>query len=840
MILKKLAQRDFQLNRKRSWGTIIGITLSVALIMAVATMVASFRQTMIDRAVKNGGYYHLELMNLTDRQLEKVSQNRDFKKPLTYGYVGVAEFKHHGDQYDESPNLAILSTVDAKPQQVGYHLLQGRWAANNHEIAVSQETIADSNYRLGDWLDIKVGQAVSGEVVDDPGDKDGTGRITHPAEQVVKSQPARYQITGIIEQPTVGYHYYGLTARAAVNRTNAYLILQQPRHYRRDIPEILGLASYRQVQELKKSRYMYGVNTSLLHWQVFAFSDSNIQSLLWVSGVVLAIILLTSIFCIRNSFAIATTEKTKMYGMLASVGATKRQIRQTVLAESLLLGIIGIPAGLLLGTLAAGILGQVINTLGSQIIFHDARGFHFSFSWLGLVVAIVLGILTIYLSALSSARRASRVSPIDQLRNRQAVTLTAKKLRTPKRVKRVFKMGGVMAYKNLRRSRKKYRTTVTSIAVSIGTFIAMTAFINTAFATTGRYYQNHDYNLIVDIGNQGTSREQLNDVASLPTVKKMRAISIIDRMNQLKIQNRQHFNTKNKSIGDAKELNLDLIAVDHASFQELVKQQKLTPANSTGSLLFDESDSSGTGHSQRSFNYQAGDQIAASLRHAGKKHHVKFKLGGVLKSVPNWLYMGSSGTVLILDQDKYPRISGLSWSPNQLVLKATKNAATSTKIKSIIPGVSIEDFDAQVKEERAMRLLFSIFLYGFILVIILIGVTNIFNTITANMELRQREFAVLKSVGMTKKEFNQLINLETLFYCTKSLLIGIAGGLVGSALIYIGFNGNSATPVSFQLPIKAILISTVAVFALVYLIMRYSLNKINRQNIIETIRRENI
>lgn len=79
MILRKLAQRDFQLNHKRSWGTIIGITLSVALIMAVATMVVSFRQTMIDRAVKNGGYYQLELMNLTDQQLEKIGQNRDFK-----------------------------------------------------------------------------------------------------------------------------------------------------------------------------------------------------------------------------------------------------------------------------------------------------------------------------------------------------------------------------------------------------------------------------------------------------------------------------------------------------------------------------------------------------------------------------------------------------------------------------------------------------------------------------------------------------------------------------------------------------------------------------------------
>ena len=136
-----------------------------------------------------------------------------------------------------------------------------------------------------------------------------------------------------------------------------------------------------------------------------------------------------------------------------------------------------------------------------------------------------------------------------------------------------------------------------------------------------------------------------------------------------------------------------------------------------------------------------------------------------------------------------------------------------------------------------MILVIKIFLYGFISVITLIGVTNIFNTITSNMELRQKEFAMLKSVGMTKKEFNRMINLETVFYGTKSLIYGITLGMIGTYFIYRAFKNNITT---FAFPGIAIAISVVAVFILIFVIMKYSVRKINKQNTIETIRKENI
>ena len=150
----------------------------------------------------------------------------------------------------------------------------------------------------------------------------------------------------------------------------------------------------------------------------------------------------------------------------------------------------------------------------------------------------------------------------------------------------------------------------------------------------------------------------------------------------------------------------------------------------------------------------------------------------------------------------------------------------------------IYNIEDDVKQEKSMWLVIAIFLYGFITVISLIGITNIFNTITTNMELRQKEFANLKSIGMTKKEFNKMIRLESILYGAKSLIIGIPIGIGLSYLLYKSF--GITTQMKYMLPLNGIIISIIAVAILVGTIMKYSLNKINKQNIIETIRKDNI
>ena len=173
-----------------------------------------------------------------------------------------------------------------------------------------------------------------------------------------------------------------------------------------------------------------------------------------------------------------------------------------------------------------------------------------------------------------------------------------------------------------------------------------------------------------------------------------------------------------------------------------------------------------------------------------------------------------------------------------LYIKCDNANQMEKSIKNISKDISVNNYDEIARQENAIWLVIAIFLYGFITVISLIGVTNIFNTITTNMNLRSKEFANLKSIGMTNKEFNRMIRLESIFYGTKSLLIGIPIVIALSYAIYKAF--AEGTEMGFLFPTNGVIISVVAVFVLIIGIMKYSLNKINKQNIIETIRKDNI
>ena len=202
-------------------------------------------------------------------------------------------------------------------------------------------------------------------------------------------------------------------------------------------------------------------------------------------------------------------------------------------------------------------------------------------------------------------------------------------------------------------------------------------------------------------------------------------------------------------------------------------------------------------------------------------------------------YTMLSGTVFVRQEwmEKNCENGGISLSLNI-------NAENADKLEQDIldlgyTGISVFNMDKTARIMNSMYLAISIFIYGFIIVITLIGVTNIFNTITTNMRLRSKEFAMLKSIGMTKREFNRMVRLESIFYGLKSLIIGIPLGTIGGYLIFLAFNANNRK-YEFIFPWLAILISIVFVFAIVWLIMRFSIAKVQKQNIIETIRKDNI
>lgn len=855
-LLNRLTIKNLKLNKKRTIVTIIGIMLSVALITAVASMYASGIKSLIKYETIIKGDFHTAFYNVPTSDIDKFVNNRNIEKLNITEGLGYAKI----DSKNEDKPYAYLKgfTKDAL-NNLSVRLVKGRLPENTNEIVIP------THLKTNGRLDLKLNDSITLEVgkrIDSKGSElSQSDKYQNTAgEQLVEMQTKTYKIVGIIERPATNIEYYtapGYTFITYIDSKNlsgnvdiyAKFTKDGVKNWDKTIANILGVSQvlFRKVynqeiesekltEQLKKT-YMFDMNKYLIDLETNPISSTSMGDLGKVLAIVIVIIVFTSIFCIKNSFDISITEKIRQYGMLRSIGATKKQIKRNVFYEATILGLIGIPLGIILGCLATYILIIISNYYLTDVI---QTGFKLElvFSTYAILVAIILGIITIYFSALKSATRASKVSEIDSIRNSANLKISSKKIKSPKYIKKLFGIGGVISFKNLKRNKKKYRTTIISITVSTFIFIALYSFMELAFQSVNNELKVSDFNISL-------TTNAINDYSYNKFLKTVNLSGIEDyailRNSELSFTGShsskeylEYFGTKKES--DAEE-HITIFAIGKKQYNKYIKSLGLNYDDIKDKvILFDkqyitsyDKNNNKIIKNIRVYDFNKGDVITST------NNQLNLEIGAISSIGPNLLKNLSNSYLIISDEmfDKIAKTNNLD-----IYYKASNADKLQDELDSYLNG---ESYNIDNKEEnvRIMNNLFTliaIFLYGFIIVISLIGITNIFNTITTNMELRKQEFAMLKSIGMTSKEFKRMIRLESLFMGIKSLLFGILIGIILSYLIYL----SSDSDIPYKLPIVAIIISILVVFILISLIMKYSLNKISKQNTIETIRNENI
>ena len=618
--------------------------------------------------------------------------------------------------------------------------------------------------------------------------------------------------------------------------------------------------------------YEASINKDLLRYKGFALSDEYMRMLLSLAVIIIVIIAISSIFVIRNSFAISITEKTKLYGMLASIGATSKQIRHNVLFEGFVLGIIGIPAGILLGVGVIALLVVILNALLENML--NGISFVYAVPWWVAVISAVMSAVIILFSTLSSAFRASRIAPITAIRGNNDIKINKKKsYKSPKFIKKLFGVGGEIAYKNLKRSKKKYRTTVISIIITVAMFISISTFIEYGLKIAGDHFKDISYNITVH-ANDKLSYDEYENVYK-------RIIADTDINSSIKACENYYGNIVGLTdyyTEDAKAAELSggdlayVFGVDNKSFKEyvtalgynyddvkdkalitndfkyynsdniLIKGKEFDlPMNTVvklypnGTPSYTEDDIKEIQKTDPDFVYNPDDYKSVDLVIYDTIN--KEVPGSIVSSIMSTLNEGS----VLVSEDYFKKLfaEDNDHTTGVIVIDSADPVNTVEYINNLdIENLDVFNINEQKEQMNAIVLIIAIFAYGFIIVISLIGITNVFNTINTNMRLRSKEFAMLKSIGMTKKEFNRMIRLESLFYGLKSLLIGVPLGLLGGYAIFKA-TGNTIM-LDYSFPTMAVLISIVFVFFVVWLIMKISISKVNKQNIIETIRNDNI
>lgn len=860
-ILNKLTIKNLKLNKKRTIVTIIGIILSVALICAVASMVSSFRESLIRFEINRDGNFHYEFSNVDSKTLKEIKNNRNFEK--IYISKNVGYLKLDNSKNEDKPYAYLIAMNKITMSNVSLNLIEGRFPSNDKEIVIPRhlKTNGRVDYKVGDTITLYLGDRVS------DGYTLNQNNPYHKDEETFDIKDTKtFKIVGIIERPSTiienysspGYTfitylndnnysgeynvYLRYTKEALKNRyeITAKLLNVDPIKYKKYMTD-LNFLKESEIDEIEKKIITtpHIMNGYLISLETMSLKDSTMKVLYILSTIVIIIIIVSSVFCIKNSFDISITEKTKQYGMFRSIGATSKQIKKNVLYEAFILGIIGIPLGILCGLLASWILIKVCN----YYLYGTLNGLTlvFNTSLISILISILLGSITIYFSALKSARRASKLSPMVAIRNSEDIKIKSKKLRTPKYIKSLFGVGGVISYKNLKRNKKKYRTTVISIVISVSVFIGLYYFMNMAFSILDLEVGSSDANIQLIIGDNSKDKENnLNKIEQIFNLDNIERISFQKRLLGEIIDKTLYTKEFNKLIG-TNGTKILIFAIGDSEYRTYVKSLGLnySDVKNTGILI------------NNSFAYDENSKkdVEISVLNIKKNDKVDIKINNIthqikISEVTKERPFGFSNTYsseFIIVSDEYLKELDSNFNYGWILIRSNNADLLQSDIEKILGDIdyNLDNTDKNYRIVKGVYTLMAIFLYGFITVITLIGITNIFNTITTNINLRRGEFAILKSVGMTSHEFNRLINLETIFYSLKSLLIGIPLGVGISYLIYIAFSEGSRE-FQYEFPFGGVFISILAVFILVFIIMNYSIKKVNKQNIIEDIRNENI
>lgn len=884
-ILNRLTIRNLKLNKRRTIVTIIGIILATALLTAVATMAVSLKESVTLRSKKVDGDFHLLLYDMTDKEKESVINNRQVESYYETHEVGYGVLD--GCVNDSKPYVYIEALDSDTFEKAEINVTSGRLPEDDSEIVISShiKTNGGVKYNLGDKITFDIGDRTYN------GKKLYQNDTYREDEQLEAKQTKTYKVVGICdrlpygEEPRTAPGYSVITlankADTSLNKSDIYLRFNKKAlKDRYDLTaDILGVDKTlfnklnsgkledKEIQTLKSQldkTHSYYINNSLIKYE--AFYDSSVAFVYNMAAVVMVIIIITSAVCISNSFAISINQKTKQYGMLASIGATPRQIRKNVFFEAAFMGVIGIVAGIGGGLSASYILvvlsnKMLIDTFEMSIVYAP--------SLLGVLLSIVLAIVTIVLSALVPAIRASRMSPIMAINHSEDIKIKSKSLKTPKLIGKVWGEGGVLAYKNMKRNKRKYRVITISIALSVSTFIALYGFMSLLTESVNRYandkidlrvYMSSYKSMSVDEANKKVSNivNRINNETNITDFTFARGFYASLKDEPKYSSDYKEVNKYEAGLAENNGYYISIISLGNEEYGKYIKKLGISKetAQSGGILVDNTYQYINNGNDIKYFNiydgYKAGDVLTYRIDTSNSSKSLDNSKSSDDTTLYDIRIVALSNERPFGYDNAYTSYGYLIVSDDYMNRIDTKNTdSTLLNINCDDPDkaqdILVNEFNigqnyifnaAQERRNDEKHILtMKIFLYGFIAIVSLIGITNIFNTVTTGMELRGKEFAMLQSIGMTKKEFDKMIRLESVFYGSKALIIGVVSGTILSYVIYISAGESQ---LKYTLPLLAIVMSVIVVIILLLGIMKYSIAQIRKQNIIETIRNENI
>jgi putative ABC transport system permease protein len=881
-VLNKLTLQSLLKNRTRTIVTIIGVVLSAAMITAVTTFVSSLQDYIIRDTVYFFGDWHVMYHNTDSEFVKKIEADNRVKEAYVTEYIGHTRLPA---QKEESPVFFMWAITESAFENLPINLAEGRFPQNSNEVIV--DTV--SRHKIGDTLTLELvadyGLVLAG----------GYSYVSNPDDTLPDFTPDivnTYTVVGTFNNTfiTRGYSYY--TAADSVNNDNsiytAYVKLKNPHNV------------FNFNKEMQANSVQSELNRDYLRVIGVTDNENFYAVFYGLAAILIVLIMTASVLLIFNAFSISVSERTKQFGMLKSVGATGRQIMKSVLIEGFYIGIIGIPLGILAGIAGIGIaLNVVMDILSDIMSSSSSTQMVLSVSWEAVAVAAAVAVVTIAVSVWIPALRASRISAIDSIRQTHDVKSNTGLIKTPRIIQKLLGVEGMLADKSFKRNKKRYRATVISLFVSVVLFIGASAFGFYLKLSADILLNNYPFDIMIQShGGSGWSQRYDNETGEYvdmewfeQNVDKVLYLELFDKYMSFGDVTDGSFRFTTIASGDevcksllddtflehnpyyleeADDANIlsviQIEFIDDRTYLNWLKDLKLPETYYTGEagayLTIARSWWMYHGNTGRYEKYDffkvktIETNIGFDVRNQDNRRNFNESLFErnmpitmhIVDSLP-WIWSDEvTGAMIFVPYsrkhefaDIMPQGAALSAA---MVFTANNPTRTFDEMLNELPAerdetkAPISFWNTAEEEEHNRKLLrvINIGIYGFVILMSLITVANVFNTITTSVHLRRRELAMLKAIGMTSSSLNKMMMFECLFYGIKSLLFALPVSIGVTWLIYNAIMRGVELP--FVLPWTAIWIAVAGVFTIVFVTMMYAIGKVKRENTVETLKSE--
>ncbi len=844
-IFNKVTLQSLKKSRTRTIVTVIGVALSAAMITAVAAFSVSLQSYLINGAAAKSGDWHIEIPDAASSFVQEQAEDSRVADAVTLQNIGYATLE--GGQNPEKPYLFVTGWNEEAFDTLPIKLLSGRLPENSNEVVIPAHIAANGGVKIsvGDTLTLSVGSRMRGGQKLSQHDSYQAGE-----ETLVPMTEKSYTVVGICQRPAIeeyaapGYTLITTEDTAAADSLSVFIALKNP----------YQVSSY---ADSLSDRYSYVLNNDVLRFM--GLSEEKLVTVLLYSigGILIALVMLGSVFLIYNSFNISLNERTHQFGILMSVGATEKQLRSSVLFEGLCIGIIGIPIGILAGIPSIKLLLTLVAKNFANAMY-DNVPLTLVVSVPALIAAVVISMITILISAYIPAKKAAGMPVMECIRQTNEIKVEAGAIRTSKLAKRLYGLEEILALKNFKRNRRRYRSIILSLTLSVVLFVSASSFgtyLNQLAENSSVVIEDYD---ICFYTRDMEENELFQLYAELKTAdgvteSSYQALSTYSCVLGTSDLSNHFLDEYGEPIGydgtsETVEVQLDIQFVEDSVYQNLLKDLGLSPEEYTG---------------------QDNKMIMAGIlpgswytQEQPMEFTLRSKTGNQTKTI-RAAFVKDYPDLLPTQPGEWPGYSLMAIAPYEVkpqfdalgaTVKPTKlgmtfrseNPGQSTAaMQTMIDGAGITaDYNLYnvyeiLEQNRNIAFIVNLFSAVFIIMISLIAVANVFNTISTNIKLRRREFAMLRSVGMSDRDFNKMMRFECTLYGARTMLWGLPLSGILSYLIYKGMAAGTiggADNVDFVFPWGSMAISVFGVLFIVFITTLYAIGRIKKENIIDALR----